>query len=319
MRIANKAEDSETVVGLIKVKGRAKQTFIDNIEYYLMSAPALVLVFIFSYIPMFGVVIAFKDFRYDKGILGSTWVGLKNFEFFFSSQDAWRITRNTLCLNAIFIVTSLIAAVVFALVLYEIKRRITIKIYQTIMILPHFLSWVIVGYMLYAFLNPEFGFLNRLLNIKIDWYSKPEYWPSILIVVNMWKGVGMNCIMYYAALMSIDNSYFEAAALDGASKFQMTRYITIPFLVPLMTILTILHIGNIFRADFGMFYQLTRNVGALYSTTDVIDTYIFRALKNFGDIGMSSAVGLFQSFVGFVLVVTTNHIVNKIEPDNALF
>lgn len=295
----------------------------DNFQFLILCVPALIQLFIFAYLPMGGVIIAFKNFQYDLGILGSKWCGLNNFKFFFSSQDAWRIIRNTLGLNALFIITGLIVSVGIALLLYEIKQRRRVQIYQTLLILPQFISWVVVGYMSYALLNPNYGLINnlmKLLNMKpIDWYASPKYWPGMLMVANLWKGMGMSSIMYYAALMGIDKEYFEAAQIDGASKWQTTLYVSIPFLTPMMVILTILNIGNIFRADFGMFYNLTRDVGMLYSTTDVIDTYVFRALRTLGDVNTSSAVGLFQSIVGFILIIATNFAVRKIDPEKSLF
>lgn len=303
---------------------RRKSIWMDGtMEFALLALPAFILVFIFCYIPMGGAIIAFKDYKYDTGILGSAWVGFKNFEFFFQSNDAWRITRNTLGMNALFIVVGTIFDVGFALMLYEIKQKWRIKTYQTIMLFPHFISWVIVGYMVYAFLNPSIGFVNvtlQKLGIEpISWYSEPKYWPAILTFAYIWKHVGMNLIIYYAALMGIDQQQFEAARIDGASRIKQIWYISIPSIRSTIIILTILAIGKIFRADFGMFYQLTRDVGQLYPTTDVIDTYIYRSLLSLGDIGMSSAVGLFQSFVGFILIITTNTIVKKIEEESALF
>ncbi len=295
----------------------------DNLIYLVMCLPVILQLLIFSYLPMPGVVIAFKDFNFRDGIFGSEFVGLKNFKFFFESQDAWRITRNTVGMNFIFIFVGLIFAVGFALLLYEIKRRRAIKVYQTFLILPNFISWVIVSYMVYALLNPAQGIVNQLIEKfggeGIAWYSEPKYWPWILAAASVWKKTGIDCIIYYAALIGIDSAYYEAAELDGASKLQMIRYISLPFLTPIMTILTILAIGNIFRADFGLFYQLTRNSGELYPTTDVIDTYVYRCLKTLGDMSMSTAVGLFQSVVGFVLILATNCVVKKIDPDSALF
>ncbi|QUH32093.1 sugar ABC transporter permease [Vallitalea guaymasensis] len=288
-----------------------------------MTLPVIIHIFIFCYIPMVGIIIAFKDFRYDKGIFGSEWIGFENFKFFFSSQDAWRVTRNTVLMNIIFIITNLIVCVVVAILMYQLTNRVFVKFYQTTMILPHFLSFVVVGFMTYALLNPVHGVLNQMLISMgfepVNVYTSPKYWPFILPLINIWKTVGMGSVIYYAALMGINKEYLEAAAIDGANKWQVTTKIIIPFLVPVMTILTILAIGNIFRADFGMFYQITRNSSLLYETTDVIDTYIFRALRKFGDIGMSSAVGLYQSFVGFILVIVANTIVKKIDKDSAMF
>lgn len=305
------------------VKRKKKIFSTDKFHWYLMMLPAVLYLFVFNYIPMGGIIIAFKDFQYDKGVFGSPFVGFKNFEFFFKTQDAWKITFNTLYLNALFIFFSLVVAVCLALLLFEITNKKAVKLYQTTMILPHFLSWVVVGYMVYAFLSPEYGFINTVLRKlgmeEIQWYSTPEYWPTILTFSNVWKCAGMSCITYYAGLMGIDSEYYEAASLDGANKLQQAWYISLPSIKPLMIILTIMALGKIFRADFGMFYNLTRDIGVLYPTTDVIDTYIFRSLKTLGDINMSAAVGVFQSVVGFVTILIANWIVKKDDPDNAIF
>lgn len=272
---------------------------------------------------MFGVILAFKNYKVPKGIFGSPWAGVKNFEFFFKSQDAWRVTRNTLALNFLFIAVGTICAVIFALLMFEVKKAKHVKIYQTISILPSFLSWVAVGYIVYALLDPTKGIINKVLEYfqisGIAWYSEAKYWPGILTITKVWQGVGLGSIIYYAALMGVDNELFEAAEIDGAGKFQKTWYVSLPQIVPVIIIMVIMDIGKIFRADFGLFYNVTRNVGALYSTTDVIDTYVFRALMSQGNIGMSSAVGLFQSVVCFATLMLTNLIVKKISPDNALF
>ena len=304
------------------IKKRKKLSSAALQDYSLALIPILY-VFIFKYLPMGGIIIAFKDYRYDKGIFGSEWVGFRNFKFFFESNDFVRITRNTLVMNAIFIVVGIAAALFVAIMLYAIVSRRQTKVFQTILITPHFLSWVVVAYMLYGFLNTKYGILNTLLEtigIKgVDWYSEASAWPIILTIASVWKHVGMDSVVYYAALMGVDESIIEAAEVDGATKFQKTVYVILPTLIPLITILTILKIGNIFRADFGLFYQLTRDVGALYPTTDVIDTYIFRTMRVVGDMGMGSAVGLVQSLVGFVLVILTNAAAKKIDPDTALF
>ncbi|MFP4376526.1 MAG: ABC transporter permease [Spirochaetales bacterium] len=295
----------------------------ENREYLFMVSPVLLHLFIFAYVPMFGIVLAFKDFRYNLGILGSPWAGLDNFIFFFTSQDAWRVTRNTVGYSLIFIVTGMAVAVLLALFLYELRSRPLIKTYQTIAILPHFLSWVVVGYMTYAVFNPIHGALNGLLEgmgmEPINVYTSPEAWPFLMPILNIWKGAGMGTILYYAALMGINREYFEAARIDGASKLQVTWHISIPFLLPVMTILLILALGNVFRADFGLFYEIPRNSGNLYRTTDVIDTYVFRALREHGDIGMSAAVGLYQSIVGFVMILVANGVVRRMDPDSSLF
>jgi len=283
----------------------------------------MLLIFIFNYIPMAGIIVAFKEYRYDKGIFGSKWIGINNFKFFFESNEFFRITWNTLYMNFLFIIVGIACAVIVAVLLFELKSRTKVKTFHTLLITPHFISWVVASYMVYAFLNPEYGMLNQVFDYlgmeKISFYSKPEIWPVILLVVFVWKHVGMDSVLYYATLMGLDESLFEAAYLDGATEFQKARYITIPSLTPIIVLLTIMKIGGIFRADFGLFYQIPRNVGALYETTDVIDTYIFRNLRTLGNVGMSSAVGLLQSVVGFILVVITNWLSKKIDPDGGLF
>lgn len=302
---------------------RILRDFNKNAILLLFVAPMVVLIFVFNYIPMAGIIVAFKNFRYDQGIFGSKWVGLKNFEFFLTSPDAWRITRNTLGYNSFFIILSLICSVTIAVLLYEVTNKVLVKTYQTVMYIPHFLSWVTVAFMAYAFLNPKSGMLNQILRLlgrdTVNWYNKPEAWVLILPLANVWKTVGANAMLYYASLMSIDVAYYEAAKIEGATKLQATRYITLPFLYPLMIILTTLAIGKIFNADFGLFYQLPMNATMLYPTTDVIETYVYRALIEYGNIGMSSASGVYKSMVGLILVLITNKIVNKINPENALF
>ena len=298
------------------------RVFKDNAELFALTLPALICFFLFNYLPMFGVVLAFKDYQYDKGIFGSSLVGLKNFEFFFSSQDAWRVTRNTVAYNFVFIVAGIAVALLIALLLYELKSKIGIKTYQTIMILPRFLSWVIVAYISYLFFNPTLGIFNHVLTAfgqkPIEWYGETKYWPYIIVLTNIWKNMGMDSIIYYAALMGIDQELFEAAKIDGANRLQQTWHISIPSITPVMIILFILAVGGIFNGDFGLFYQITRDVGALYPVTDIIPTYVFRGLKG-GEYGMSSAVGLFQSVMGLILVLVTNQIVKKINSENALF
>ena len=268
--------------------------------------------------------ISFKKFRVDLGIFDSPWVGFENFEFFFTTSDAWRVVRNTLGMNFLFILFTTVFSVLFAVMMYRLRGRRLVKTYQTITLMPSFLSWVVVGYMVYALLMPgPSGLINQIIMLfggePIDWYSQSGYWPVILLVVKLWHGVGYNSLFYYASLMGIDKEYFEAAQLDGATKSQELRYIILPFLKPIIIVMTLLNIGNIFRADFGLFFNVPRNVGALYPTTDVVDTYVYRALTQLGDVGMSAAVGLVQSLVGFVLILVTNLIVRKIDPESALF
>lgn len=317
--------NEKTVKILKKQVGANTKKGLSANQWQLISLVAIPLLFVlvFSYLPMFGAVIAFKDYRYDLGIIKSEWVGLDNFIYFFKTNDFWTVTKNTLVMNFGFILIGMVAAIALAVLFYEVRRKRNIKIYQTLAIFPHFLSWVVVGYIGYAFLQPTHGLVNTLLSRfgieQIDWYNKPEVWPAILILVSVWKHVGMDCIVYYASLMGIDSSLYEAASIDGASKWKQIIYITVPSLVPIIVILAIMKVGNIFRADFGLFYQMTRDIGALYETTDVLDTYIYRTMRVFGDMSTSSAMGLLQSVVGFVLVVVTNAVTRHIDEDLSLF
>ncbi len=296
--------------------------FKENAPLLLLAAPAIIYFLVFHYFPMFGLVIAFKDYSYELGIFGSHWVGFNNFKFFFLSQDAWRVTRNTVCYSITFIVMNAVCASAVALLMNEIRSRKAIKTYQTIMLLPEFLSWVVVGYISYVLLNPSLGILNQIIGFfggeGVDWYSDPIYWPFILTIANTWKGLGMQSVIYYATLLGVDSALYEAATIDGASRMQKCWYISVPSLMPVVIIMSILAVGNIMRGDMGLYYQLSRDVGALYPATDVIDTYVYRGLRT-GDIGVTSAVGFFQSFVGMFMVILTNTIVKKIEPDHAMF
>jgi putative aldouronate transport system permease protein len=294
-----------------------------NAVFLLMAAPALLLLIVFSYLPMFGVIIAFKDFRAALGIFDSAWIGFKNFEFLFRSPTLGRITFNTIFLNGLFIVTGTVGAIALALLLNEVRLKLAARMYQTVVFFPYFISWVIVGYFSFALLNSDNGLINSTLaNLglqEVAWYSSPQYWPWILMLTNLWKGVGYGSIIYLAGMLGINQDYYEAAMLDGANKLQQVRYITLPFLVPIMIITTLLAIGRIFFADFGLIYYTTRDNSLLYPTTDVIDTFVFRALRVNADIGMAAATGLYQSVVGFLLVILSNWLVKRADPDRALF
>ena len=299
-----------------------------NKAWLLMVLPGTLWLLIFSYLPMFGNILAFKDFKISPGgfiesLVTSKWVGFDNFEFLFTSGDAWRITRNTILYNLAFIVLGLVFAVTVAITLSELANKKLRKVYQTAMLFPHFLSWVIVSYFVFSFLSFDKGMINSVLSVfgvdAINWYSEPDKWPFILVFMNVWKGVGYGSIVYLAAIIGIDRTYYEAATIDGASKWQQIKNITIPLIVPLMIILTIMAIGGIFRSDFGLFYQVPKNSAILYPVTDVLDTYIYKGLMNMGNIGMSTAAGLYQSVVGFILILATNFAVSKIDPEYGLF
>ncbi len=293
-----------------------------TIEYLILALPGVFFLFIIHYLPLRGIVLAFKDFRYDKGIWGSDWIGLQNFKFLFESVTAFRIIRNTLLLNAIFIITSIVGSLIIALMLYQINKRYLIKIFQTSMFLPYFLSWPVVSFITFAFLNADLGILNHIATFfgqeSILWYNNPSYWPWLLTVIHFWKVVGYNVIIFYAAMMAIDKSLFEAAQIDGATNFTINMKIIIPSIAPVVVMMILIKLGRIFFADFGLFFMVTRDSGLLYPTTDVIDTFLLRTIRVTGDIGIGTAVGLYQSVCGLLLVLLSNYAIKKLSPGNEM-
>lgn len=294
------------------------------VPLYLMMVPGMLYLLINNYIPMAGIIIAFKQVNYKLGILGSPWVGLKNFEFLFSTNDAWTITRNTIGYNLIFLILGPVIAITVAVLLNELTANLAKKFYQTIVLVPYLISIVVVSYLVYAMLATESGFVNnsilKPLGVQpISWYSEAQYWPVILVIVHIWKSFGYNTIIYYATLVGIDRSYYEASAIDGASRWQQIIHITLPGLKSTVITLTLMAIGKMFYSDFGLFYQVPMDSGALYDVTNTIDTYVYRGLMKLNNVGMSSAAGLYQSFVGFILVLTANFVVSKISKEDALF
>ena len=305
-------------------KGKKKNVLKEYWPLYLMMLPALLYLLINNYIPMAGMVIAFKKLNFAKGIWASPWAGLDNFKFLFASKDAWIITRNTLLYNVAFILVNMVVGIAIAILITEVRNTKLKKIYQSAILLPFLMSMVILSYIVYALLSAENGLVNNsilpLFHIdSIQWYQEPKYWPVILIIANCWKGVGYGCLIYIASLIGIDPSFYEAARLDGASKWQEITKITLPSLVPTIITLLLLSIGRIFYSDFGLFYQVPMNSGVLFPTTNVIDTYVYRALIEQGNISMSSAAGVYQSLVGFCVVMLSNWIVRKVDKDQALF
>ncbi len=301
---------------------RNRRVFRKNLALFTLALPALLHVLIFSYLPMPGIVIAFKDYKPFKGIFGSAWNGLNNFEFFFTSQDAGRTIRNTVLYSIDFLILDLVLGVIVALMLYSLRSKAMVKLYHTIMMLPKFLSIIIVSYIVYTLLSPSYGVMNQLIRAfggdKVQWYMQTTSWPVILTLTHAWMFLGGGCLFYYAALVAIDESLFEAAKLDGANKWHEIRYVCLPHLVPIMCITTILGIGGLFSGDMGLFYSVPKDQGILYPTTDIINTYVYRALAS-GNLARSTAVNLFQSVVGLVLVVVTNGIVRKVSPENSMF
>ncbi len=289
----------------------------------VMILPILIYLIIFNYLPMVGAVIAFKQYNFSQGIFGSPWCGLNNFRFFFMSGKAWQVTSNTVLYNAAFIITQNVLEIAAAIFLSEIGSRRFKKFTQGAMFLPNFISWVVVGAIAYNLLSYDFGFVNNVLQSfhleKWSVYTDASYWPGIFVFLSAWKHIGYGSIIYLAAIMGISADIYESAALDGANEWQKIRYITLPGLKSTFIVLLILAIGNIFRGNFDMFYQLVGNNGLLYNSTDVIDTYVFRSLLSSYEFGMSSAIGLYQSVLCFFTLVVTNLIIRRISPENALY
>lgn len=294
-----------------------------NKTLLFMLTPAVLFFILFAYVPMAGIVLAFKQFNYDGGIFGSPWNGLDNFRFFFESGNAWIVTRNTALYNIAFIIVNNVLQIAAAILLFEAVGKWFRKLSQTVMFLPYFISWVVVGAIAYNLFNYDVGTLNSILAAigleRIDIYNTPSYWPFILVLVSAWKALGYGSVMYLAAITGIDTEMYEAAEIDGANVFQRIFHITIPNLYPTIIILVLLAVGNIFRGDFGMFYNMVGNNGLLFSSTDVIDTFVFRSLTTSNEIGLSAAAGFFQSVLGFATILLANYAVRKYDKDHALF
>ena len=288
---------------------------------HFMLVPGFLYLLINNYIPMIGIFIAFKKVDYSKGIFKSDWVGLKNFKVLFSTQDAWIITRNTLLYNIAFIVLGLLTGLIVGLCLYELFSKRLQKIYQTTILIPQLISMIIVAYIVYAFLSNEVGMVNSWLGEgkEINFYAEPKYWPFILTFVHIWKGLGYNAIIFLSSICGIDKNLYDAAKVDGASKWKQLIHVTLPQLKPTVITLFLLSCGRIFYSDFGLFYQVTQHAGALTNITSTIDVYVYKALMVNNNIATSSAAGAFQAIVGFLLVITVNGIVKKVDRDNALF
>lgn len=287
----------------------------------LMMLPGCLYFLVNNYFPMFGTVLAFKRFDYSKGIWGSKWNGLENFKYLFQTEDALITLRNTILYNLAFILIGTVLAIAVAIAMNEIGKRLIAKFIQPVIIMPYLLSWVVVAYIVYAFLNSKNGFINNVIlgGNGISWYSEAKYWPVILTVTYIWKFVGFNSIVYMAAIAGISESLYEAARIDGAGKLQQITSITLPCIRPTIIIMLLMAISKIFNSDFGLFYQIPMQSGLIYSTTQTIDTYVYHALMDLGNVGMSAAAGFFQSLIGCVLVLAANFFVRRIDPDSALF
>ncbi len=305
-------------------EGKTKGHFGKSVPLLLIALPGIVYLLINNYIPIMGLFLAFKDFNFMKGIFKSDWCGLDNFKFLFLTKDAWIMTRNTLLYNIVFIILGTVVAIFLAILLCELGDRVRVKFFQASLLLPNLLSWVVIGFVAYAFLNADTGFINNTVMKSlgkegIAWYTFPKAWPFILVIVNLWKNAGYQSIVYMAGISGIDKSLYEAAALDGATKLQQIFQVTLPLLKPTVITLSLMSIGRIFYSDFGLFYQVPQNSGALFGVTQTIDTYVYRGLMELNNVGMSAAAGFYQSIVGFILVLAANTLVRKLDADNALF
>lgn len=295
-----------------------------------MVAPGALWLLLLRYLPMGGIILAFKNYKiYPKdptflnNLIHSKWVGLDNFKFLFTTGDSWVMIRNTLAYNIVFIILGMIIPVAFAIMMSELSKKFVAKTYQTLMFFPYFLSWVVVSYFLNAFIDAQYGLIPMAQRAAgetaVSWYTTPGPWPYIIVFANLWKNVGYSTVLYLAAITGIDQTQYEAAAIDGASKWQQILHVTLPNLRTMIAILFILNVGKIFNADFGLFWNVPMQNGALFSVTQVIDTYIYRVLMNTGNIGQSTAAGLLQNIVGFICIIGANAVVKKIDSDSTLF
>ena len=306
------------------LQGKKARKVIRFIPMYLMMLPGIIYFLINNYMPMPGLLIAFKKFKFTKGVWGSPWCGISNFSFLIKSQDLSLLVRNTLLYNLVFLVLGTVLSVTVAILLNEVQRKKLQQTFQTLILIPYLMSYVIIAYIVYALFGAEYGMINnsflKPLGIApVSWYTEDQHWPVILTCVNLWKSFGYSSIIYYATLVGFDKTYYEAAMVDGATKMQTIFKITLPLLKHVIIILTLFAIGHIFYSDFGLFYQVPMNSGQLYNTTSTIDTYVYRGLLEDNNIGRASAAGFIQSIVGFLCVISANAVVRKLEAESALF
>lgn len=289
-----------------------------------MLLPALIYFFVNNYLPMYGITIAFRKLDYKLGILNSPFCGFENFKFLFASGNMGSVIRNTLLYNIAFIIIGTIFPITVAILFNEIRGKIAKKVYQTAILLPYLMSMVIVSYLVFAFLSADTGFINKMIiepltGNTISFYQEKAYWPFILTFVHEWKGIGFGMVLYLSAILGISNDYYEAAKIDGATKWQQIRHVTLPFLKPTVITMTILSVSRICSSDFGLFYQVPKNSGTIYSVTQTIDTYVYNALMNQNNISMSSAASVLQAIIGFALVIAANAVIRKVSREDAIF
>ena len=297
--------------------------FKKNKPLFVMILPAVVLTVVMAYLPMSGLILAFKNYRFDLGVFGSDWNGIENFRYLFESGTGWLITKNTIVYNLVNLITSQLLAILIAIFISEINKKFFKKISQSLIFLPYFISWVIVGTFVFAIFNYETGLLNSIIKAlggdPVNVYEMPGIWPVIIACFNSWKWCGYNSVIYIAAIVGVDAEIYEAASVDGANIFQRIRNITLPSIRATIITMLLLNVGRILRGDFEMFYQIVGQNGQLFNATDVIDTYVFRSLLQNSNLGMSAAASLYQSVLCFVIIIVVNRIVIKVDESNALF
>ena len=309
-----------------KGKAKKKTNWKHWLPFYFMFLPGFIYLIINNYMPLYGLQLAFKQFSYKKGITGSDWIGFKNFKFLFATNDAFVMIRNTLCYNILWIIIGVVLGVSVAILFNEIIGKTVKKFYQTAILLPYLMSMVVVAYLVYAFFSNDTGLINNWI-VKglmgkedgVMWYMESKYWPFILTFVQQWKQIGFGMLLYLSSLVGIDTSFYEAARLDGATKWQQIRTITLPLLRPTIVMLFIMNVGQIFRSDFGLFWQVPMHQGALVGATETIDTYVYKALMVNNNLGMSAAASFIQSIVGFIFIVAANTITRKLDENSSLF
>lgn len=297
--------------------------FKKNKPLFVMILPAVVLIIVMAYLPMSGLILAFKNYRFDLGVFGSDWNGIENFRYLFESGTGWLITKNTIVYNLVNLITSQLLAILIAIFISEINKKFFKKISQSLIFLPYFISWVIVGTFVFTIFNYETGLLNSIIKAlggdPVNVYEMPGIWPVIIACFNSWKWCGYNSVIYIAAIVGVDAEIYEAASVDGANIFQRIRNITLPSIRATIITMLLLNVGRILRGDFEMFYQIVGQNGQLFNATDVIDTYVFRSLLQNSNLGMSAAASLYQSVLCFVIIIVVNRIVKKVDESNALF
>lgn len=305
-----------------KKRSRKLTDFIKSLPFLTLALPGAIVLFVFRLVPLFGLILPFKNYVPAKGFFKSEWAGFENFKYLFGNEQVQIATRNTIVYNTIGIISGIIMGVLIALLLYELSNKY-VKIYQTILYLPHFVSFVVIAFVMKGLLDLDYGVFNNIIEHfggeAVEWYKEPKYWYFIIPILSLWKNLGQNAVMYYAALIGISPELYESARIDGAGKLQQVWHISIPMIKNVIIVLFILNIGKVMYADLSLYYNVPLNLGQLYSATDVLDTYVLRAMKDLGDIGMSSAAALYQSVIGFVLVIISNFIAKKVDPESGMF